>query len=60
MELVINNGRDRENVVVALANAGYGVKVEERERVTAFYERDFVVMILLDPVIPEWKNKKDN
>ena len=45
-ELKINNGNDRYNAVIALANAGYKVSVEERKRGLHDHEgSDFWVVV---------------
>jgi hypothetical protein len=46
MELEINNENDREKVVVALANAGYSVRVEKRQTgQSSFYGYNYFIVI---------------
>ena len=44
-ELKINALKDRENVLVALANAGYKVAVDKRERPHKYLEWAYYVIV---------------
>jgi len=52
-EFKISGAVDRERFIIALANNGYAVKVEERRNPTWSYKTDYYVQILDEP-------KKDN
>lgn len=44
-ELKINALKDRENVLLALVNAGYKVAVDKRERPLKYLEWDYYVIV---------------
>ena len=45
LRLKIQNARDRENIVVALANSGYAVRVKE-EKIMCSFSSDYYVELL--------------
>jgi hypothetical protein len=46
IELKINNYRDRDNVVIALVNAGYTVKIREEKTSTGLLTADYFIQIV--------------
>jgi hypothetical protein len=51
----VNNCTDRNSIINALVNAGYTVRMEEREIKYEYLKKDYFVVIEESPSMPEYR-----
>ena len=56
IKLRINNSIDRANMITSLVNAGYTVRLEDKEKKNPYLSFDYFVVITDEPELPEYKN----
>lgn len=59
IEFKIQNGTDRERMVLALANSGYKVVVSKRKHPTLYLQNDYFVQVEI-PFTEEGQNSMEN